>query len=168
MHRLGRGTSGLVLFARGPARAAVQAMFRGNLIQKRYLALATGVVLAPQRLESPIGPVAHPRLGTVHAATPGGKKSATVVESALARGSDSLVTLRLITGRPHQIRIHLAAAGHPLVGDPLYAHGGRPRIDLPGLPGDLGYALHAWRLAFPHPVHSGALAVEAPPPVSLC
>ena len=80
------------------------------------------------------------------------------------RGGSSLLELALITGRPHQIRIHLASAGHPLVGDPLYLSGGAVRD---ALPGDLGYWLHAWRLTLKHPSTGLELSLEAPPPAEL-
>ena len=76
-------------------------------------------------------------------------------------------TVGITTGRPHQIRIHCACAGHPLQGDPLYVAGGQPRADDPGLPGDGGYLLHAWRLRCAHPSGDGDLQVEAPLPPGL-
>jgi 23S rRNA pseudouridine1911/1915/1917 synthase len=77
-----------------------------------------------------------------------------------------VVAVRLGTGRPHQIRIHLAAAGHPLVGDPLYGPGGVPRPGGCALPGDGGYRLHADRIVFPHPASGARVVVDcAPPPV---
>lgn len=103
----------------------------------------------------------------------------------------TLVQVEIFTGRPHQIRIHLATIGHPLLGDPLYVAGGRPSESLGGslaegahhsfilaadggysrpstaLPGDIGYLLHAWRLEFYHPVSEQRLLVIAPPPSSL-
>ena len=88
---------------------------------------------------------------------------ATVVER---RGDTALVDVRISTGRPHQIRIHLAAAGHPLTGDPLYVVGGRPRPVAPGLPGDGGYLLHAHRLQLAHP-RGGVLSLDAPLPAAL-
>jgi len=168
MHRLGRATSGLVLFARtAEARTRLQSAWRANEVAKRYLALASGVVPAPLAIHDRIGPVAHPLLGTVHAAHPGGRRSETLVEESAPRGSDSRVQITIVTGRPHQIRIHLACAGHPLVGDPLYARGGVPIEGTRALPGDPGYHLHSWRLAFQHPITGAQVQFEAPVPIAL-
>jgi 23S rRNA pseudouridine1911/1915/1917 synthase len=108
--------------------------------------------------------VPHPRLGQVHAVSSAGKPATTHVEVLEVRGDQSLVEARIPTGRPHQIRIHLAAAGHPLVGDPLYAAGGLPRDESPGLPGDAGYWLHAHRLGFVHPSTGRRIEIECAPP----
>ncbi len=152
MHRLGRGTSGLVLFARtARVRAALQSAFRERRVLKHYRALASGWVVAPLSIRAPIGPVAHPLLGALHAACPNGKPSSSEVLRAERRGEASLVEVEIATGRPHQIRIHLAYVGHPLVGDPLYGPGGVPAASCIALPGDLGYRLQAWRLGFHHP-----------------
>ena len=109
--------------------------------------------------------VAKPR-GRVHAASKDGKPALTHVRVLGERQASALVEATIVTGRPHQIRIHLAAAGHPLVGDPLYAAGGRPAPD-PGLPGDPGYRLHAHRLGLPHPATGRRLDLECPPPPEL-
>jgi 23S rRNA pseudouridine1911/1915/1917 synthase len=82
------------------------------------------------------------------------------------RGDRTLVAVSIPTGRPHQIRIHLAAAGHPLVGDPLYVGGGVPAAD-PALPGEGGYRLHAHRLGLLHPATGRRLQLECPPPPEL-
>jgi 23S rRNA pseudouridine1911/1915/1917 synthase len=167
LHRLGRGTSGLVLFGlTGEARAAVSAAWRTPAVVKVYRALVRGV---PARdaftVDAPIGPVPHPRLGRVHAVCPSGRASLSRVAVRAVRDGNALVDVAIDTGRPHQIRIHLAAAGHPLVGDPLYAAGGLP-LPEPGLPGDLGYRLHAHTLSLSHPATGVRLELECgPPPV---
>ena len=168
MHCLGRGTSGLVLFARTePARRRVAAEWRAGRVEKTYRALVTGAVSVESlTIDSPIGLVAHPRLGRVHAASPGGRPAVSHVRVLARRGDATLVEVAIPTGRPHQIRIHLAAAGHPLVGDPLYVAGGRPG-PRPALPGEGGYRLHALRLALAHPVGGRRLVLECSPPPDL-
>ena len=168
MHRLGRGTSGLVLFARTDgARRAVALEWRRGRVEKEYRALVSGLpALEAFTVDTPIGLVPHPRLGQVHAASPSGKAAVSHVRVLAWRGASALVAVTIPTGRPHQIRIHLAAAGHPLVGDPLYVEGGVPGPD-PGLPGEGGYRLHAHRLALDHPATGRRLALECPPPPEL-
>jgi 23S rRNA pseudouridine1911/1915/1917 synthase len=168
LHRLGRGTSGLVLFARsGRARRSLAAAWRQGLVAKIYRALVSGRPEADEfTVAAPIGPVPHATLGQVHAASPRGKPAVSHVRVLCRRERDSLVEVSIPTGRPHQIRIHLAAAGHPLVGDPLYVAGGVPGPDA-GRPGDLGYRLHAHRLSFPHPATGAALSLECAPPAAL-
>jgi len=152
VHRLGRGTSGIVLFALSArARSRLAQAFRARQARKVYRGLVQG---SPGKdrfsVDVPIGPVPHPFLGTVHAAARDGMLAHSEVR-VLERGAgSSLVEIRITTGRPHQIRIHLAAAGHPLVGDLLYGAGGLPREGT-AVPGDLGYLLHAQQLAVPHP-----------------
>lgn len=168
LHRLGRGTSGLLLFARSQAaRRALAADWREGRVGKEYLALVQGRPPRPTfTVDAPIGRVAHPRLGQVHAAVPGGKAALSHVRCLGARDGRTLVAVRIATGRPHQIRIHMAAAGHPLVGDPLYVPGGQPGPD-PGLPGDPGYRLHSWRLSLTHPQTGALLELECAPPPDL-
>jgi 23S rRNA pseudouridine1911/1915/1917 synthase len=167
LHRLGRFTSGLVLFARTP-EARVRLSRGWRAVEKRYRALAMG---GPARdafaIDVPIGPVPHPLLGTVHGASASGRPSRSTV-TVLERGQGAfLCDVRILTGRPHQIRIHLAATGHPLVGDPLYGVGGVPLPDQPGLPGDPGYLLHAAELRLAHPRTGEDLVLRCAPPPSL-
>ena len=168
MHRLGRGTSGLLLFARTPeARRALSAAWRRGEVEKVYRALVSGIPDRPRfSIETPIGLVPHPRLGRVHAASSQGRPAVTHVRVLEERGGDALVEATIPTGRPHQIRIHLARSGHPLVGDPLYGAGGLPARE-PGLPGDPGYRLHAHRLGFPHPATGHRMELECPLPPAL-
>ena len=168
MHRLGRGTSGLVLFARTDlARRAVALEWRRGRVEKEYRALVSGrPALETFTIDTPIGLVAHPRLGHVYAASPSGKPAVSHVRVLALRGENALVAVTIPTGRPHQIRIHLAAAGHPLVGDPLYVEGGVPGPD-PGLPGEGGYRLHAHRLALAHPATGRRIELECPLPPEL-
>ena len=208
VHRLGVGTSGVLLCARSAlARRSLAMALEARQMKKTYRALVQGLV-GPDELtvDCPIGPVRHASLSgscqTIHAARPeggAGAKAATshlrVVARDAARGT-SLLEVTIPTGRPHQIRIHTAVAGHPLVGDPLYAAGGLPRCweakagdgdgdgdgdddgdadahddeaaDRPPLPRDTGYLLHAWRVEFPHPATGEAVVLHAPPPAPLC
>jgi len=172
MHRLGRDTSGVVLFARtGSAREAVAALFRERRVRKIYRALCNGhPPLDRFTIDAPIGEVPYPPTGTIHAATPGGKVARSRVRVLERRGGaqpTSLVEVEIETGRPHQIRIHLAWAGHPLVGDPLYGPGGLPLPGTCALPGDPGYLLHAHRLELDHPRTGERLSLSCQPPPEL-
>jgi 23S rRNA pseudouridine1911/1915/1917 synthase len=168
LHRLGRGTSGLTLFGlSSEARRAGAAAFREGQVKKDYRALVRGVPARERfTVDFPIAPVPHRRLGGVHAASAAGRPALSHVRVLEARGETALVGIEIPTGRPHQIRIHLAYAGHPLVGDCLYGAGGLP-LEEPGLPGDLGYWLHAHRLSLPHPGTHERLALECAPPPTL-
>lgn len=172
IHRLGRGTSGLVLLARSPqARSVLTQQMRDRQIHKVYLALASGRD-APDRftIEQPIGKLAHPTLGYLHAATADGSFARSDCRVLRRSGDRMLVEVTILTGRPHQIRIHLAAAGFPLVGDPLYGPGGIPREAIASeqagrsaLPGDCGYWLHAQAIGFRHPTNQEFTQVTASP-----
>ena len=168
LHRLGRHTSGLVLFARTrTAASALARAWRDRAVTKTYRALALGETRTEMYvIDVPIGPVPHPLLGTVHAAVEGGKPSHSVAVVLEAGRDRTLFNVEITTGRPHQIRIHLAYAGHPLIGDPLYETGGGLKRH-PGLPGDGGYLLHAERLQFTHPISAEPMSLHAPAPPAL-
>ena len=161
LHRLGRWTSGIVLCARSrDARSKLLRQWSAREVGKRYRALAGG---APDweemTITAPIGPVPHALLGSIHAASPQGKSALSRVTVLERRADAFLCDVTIATGRPHQIRIHLAAAGHPLVGDPLYIAGGLPAADSRALPGDPGYHLHAAELRFRHPATGRELVI---------
>jgi 23S rRNA pseudouridine1911/1915/1917 synthase len=163
VHRLGRGTSGVVLFAKTPQAAAnLTANWNTPKIQKIYRALAQNVAERDAyEILTPIGLVPHPRLGSVWAASPSGKPSKSLARVIARHPGATTFEVSLGSGRPHQIRIHLASIGHPLVGDPLYGANGLPLADLPGLPGDGGYLLHAQFLNFQHPITGEQIHLEA-------
>jgi len=166
MHRLGRGTSGLVLFApTAEAAKPLQAAFREAGTRKVYRTLCTGhPEQAAFEITAPIGEIPYAPLGTLHAASPGGRPARSRVTVLEQREGATLVEVEISTGRPHQIRIHLAWAGHPLVGDPLYGPGGTPLPGTTALPGDLGYFLHAHRLDLAHPRTGARLTLTCQPP----
>ncbi len=161
VHRLDKDTSGLLLVAKNDqAHLALSQLFQKREIQKIYLALVHGVPKTPfGRLERPIGrhPV-HRKKMSVHA--PRGREAITEwrLKEAFKRSRAALLEVHPLTGRTHQIRVHLASMGHPIVGDELY--GGRR----PTGPRAARQMLHAWRLSFRHPRTGEKLSFEAPWP----
>jgi 23S rRNA pseudouridine1911/1915/1917 synthase len=142
-------------------------------LQKTYRALIGPSDLPDSFvLTMPIGQVPYPVLGTVHAATPLGKPASSEGRVLRREATQTLLEVSIHTGRPHQIRIHLAAAVYPLLGDPLYAPGGLPypvaddQVEVP-TPGDCGYLLHAYRIRFCHPRTGSPLEICCPPPPPL-
>lgn len=171
IHRLGRGTSGVIALAKTKlARAKLSQALRDRTIEKRYRALASGIPeLNCFTITQRIGKVAFPQLGELYMATEAGKPAishCTVLERDRIPGA-TLLDVMIPTGRPHQIRIHLAAAGYPLWGDPLYGVGG-VAIDFKAVPGDCGYLLHAYEVSLMHPIAGEKLTIRSEPPALLC
>lgn len=159
VHRLDATTSGLMVVARRQdAMEALQAMFRDRSVEKEYLALVHGRPAPGEgTLSGPIGrdPANRLRMAVVE----GGRPALTGYRVLSHREGLSLVLCTLHTGRTHQIRVHLAALGHPLVGDVLY-----------GAPDEPGFGrvfLHSWRLAFAHPMTGARLEFRSPLPDEL-
>ncbi|MCY7321646.1 MAG: RluA family pseudouridine synthase [Phormidesmis sp. CAN_BIN36] len=172
IHRLGRGTSGLVLLARSrQARASLSQQMRSHQIQKIYRALANGTSMPDRfRVTHSIGKIPHPTLGYIYAARADGLVAQSDCQVLRRDAETALLDVNILTGRPHQIRIHLAAAGYPLLGDPLYTIGGIPKTFTPSatgelpVPGDCGYYLHAMHLTFSHPTTHDLIQVTSLPP----
>lgn len=192
VHRLGRGTSGVMLIAKSQsARAILARQFRVRTAKaispplqvpsgpspqpplgKIYRALIGPTT--PSDLSDrftclyPIGKLPYPGLPYLYGHSPTGLPSRSDCRILQRTPQSTLVEVTITTGRPHQIRIHLAAAGYPMLGDPLYAPGGTPIPNGTAMPGEGGYHLHAHILRFPHPHTGKPLCIEAPPPKALC
>ncbi len=154
VHRLDRETSGLLIVAKN---AEVRAGFREiwPTVEKTYVALVHGVPNPPARtvtLQLVEGQDMRVRVAPGH---PEAREAVTHFDTLEVAGDFARLDVRLGTGRKHQIRVSLAALGHPIVGDAFYG------VDDPGL-GRLG--LHAWRLSFRHPRTGQALTLESPLP----
>lgn len=171
VHRLDRDTSGLLLVAKtAPALEKLQRQFKTRRVEKTYLALVEGLLdVASGRIEAPIGrDRVHRQRMAVLPENRGGRRAVTgfrVVESYASRLSQrrdefALLEVDLLTGRTHQIRVHLALIKHPVVGDRIYGRR-KQRIPCPR------QFLHAHRLAFTHPTTGQRIEVESPLPADL-
>ena len=171
VHRLDKDTSGLLVVARSlPAHTALTRMLAAREIHRRYAAVVDGVPVAGGTVDAPID--RHPTDRLRRAVREGGRPAVTHYRVRERFRAHALLQCELESGRTHQIRVHMAHAGFPLVGDPLYGKGLRlPRGATPGLAemlrGFRRQALHAERLAFAHPVTGAALAFDADPPMDL-
>ena len=163
VHRLDRDTSGLLIVARNDAaQASVMAQLKARRVRKTYQALVQGSVAASVgRIEAPIGrdPKDRKRMAVV----PDGRPATTGYRVRERFAGWTLLELDLITGRTHQIRVHLAALGHPVAGDPIYGTGTSRR----GPDGLERLFLHAWRLELVSPSSTKLIRVEAPLPAEL-
>ncbi len=168
VHRLDRGTSGLMVVAKNDrAHAELARQFHDREVEKEYVALVWGVVQAGRRIDLPIGrdPADRKKMS---ARARRARSAATRITAALQIPGVTLIHVAIATGRTHQIRVHLSAIGHPIVGDAAYG-GLRRRV-----PGDLRPVLgldrpflHAGRLVFHHPSDGRKMEFEAPLPRDL-
>jgi 23S rRNA pseudouridine1911/1915/1917 synthase len=168
VHRLDKDTSGLLVVARTPeAHTALVAALAAREIRRGYVALCAGVMTGGGTVDEPIG--RHRSQRTRMAVRADGRAAVTHFRILRRLAAHTLVSVELETGRTHQIRVHLAHLGYPLVGDPVY--GGRRRVPagasaalLAELAGFRRQALHAARLGLKHPVSGEELNFEAPLP----
>ncbi|MBK7250624.1 MAG: 23S rRNA pseudouridine(1911/1915/1917) synthase RluD [Gammaproteobacteria bacterium] len=171
VHRLDKDTSGLLLVARTPeVHTVLVAQLAARAIGREYLAVCSGVMTGGGTIDRPIG--RHLGLRTRMAVRAGGREAVTHYRVVQRFRAHTLVRVSLGTGRTHQIRVHLAHAGYPVVGDPVY--GGRRRLPrgasaplvelLQAFPRQ---ALHAARLTLAHPLDGRALVVESSLPADI-
>jgi 23S rRNA pseudouridine1911/1915/1917 synthase len=159
VHRLDKETSGLMVAARTiEAQTDLVRQLAAHDVAREYVAVASGDIARPVVVDAPIG--RHPTQRTTMAVVARGKPARTHVDVVERFGVATLLRCTLETGRTHQIRVHLAAMGHPLVGDPAY--GGRRT--LAALPPFHRQALHAARLSLMHPASGERMTWEAAPP----
>lgn len=158
VHRLDRPVSGVMVLARtSKAAARLTQAFRERRVEKRYLAVVEGRLTGEgERTDWLVKAKGHVR--AVAAGTPGAKEAVLRWKALAVEGRRSLVEVELLTGRAHQVRVQLAALGAPILGDLRY--GAKEELDGRNL------ALHAYRLAFEHPVRREPMDFRAPPPAT--
>lgn len=163
VHRLDRGTSGLLVVAKTDrARAALAATFKRHDVERRYWAIVDGEPQPPKAtIDAPIARSGRNR--TKFTVTAEGRRAVTHYDVEESFGRAAVLRVRLETGRTHQVRVHMAAVGHPVAGDSTYgastALARELQLDRP--------ALHAAHLAFDHPVTGERVAVDEPLPGDL-
>lgn len=161
VHRLDKDTTGAIAIAKTElAHQHLQAQLKAKTARREYLGIVFG---APKTqngtIDLPIG--RHPqdrKKMTVIPVEQGGRSAVTHWQILERLGNYTLINFRLETGRTHQIRVHSAQIGHPVVGDPIYSSNHSIGVNLPG------QALHAWQLKLQHPVSGELIEVTAPPP----
>lgn len=166
IHRLDKDTTGLLLVAKTlAAYTQLARMMQAREIHRHYIALVYGHVIAGSRIETGYG--RHPRNRLKKAVCVDGREAITDYRIKKSYHDFSLLEVTLLTGRTHQIRVHMAHIKHPVLGDPLYGH---PRLRIPtGASEELHQALqnlkrqalHAWKLSFIHPMTQENITVEA-------
>lgn len=163
VHRIDKDTSGLLVVAKTDrAHEGLSAQFADHSIDRRYLAVVAGLPLKSGTIDAPLARSAHDRKKI--AIQQNGKRAVTHFALLEPLRRAALVECRLETGRTHQVRVHMASLGHPLLGDPVY---GRNRPEHRAVLASLAFgrqALHAARIGFVHPVFDIPLAFDSPMP----
>jgi 23S rRNA pseudouridine1911/1915/1917 synthase len=168
VHRLDKDTTGLLVVARTEtAQTDLVRQLQARSVRREYLALAAGDIARNGTVDAPIG--RHPVKRTSMAVHPAGRHAVTHYEVRERFGDCTLLLCRLETGRTHQIRVHLASIGHPLIGDPAYGRkfakaDARSAGQVGGPIAFQRQALHAWRLGLVHPATRKDASWESPLP----
>ncbi len=158
VHRLDKDTSGAMVVAKSAAAMAeLQRQFKARETGKQYLALVWGHPPPSGRIETLIG--RHPKHRKKMAVLKeGGREAVSIFQTLEKFGATALVQVRIETGRTHQIRVHMAHLGHPVVGDPVYGRARQNKLPLP----PARQMLHAEKLDFSHPISGKRLSFAAP------
>ncbi|WP_159785351.1 RluA family pseudouridine synthase [Sodalinema gerasimenkoae] len=161
VHRLDKDTTGAIVIAKSDrAHQHLQAQIQAKTARREYLGLVYGSPSQPSgTINRPIArhPVDRKKMAIIPE-DQGGRVAVTHWNVQEALGNYSLIHFRLETGRTHQIRVHSASIGHPIIGDPLYGSGRSLGVNLPG------QALHAWKLTLEHPQSGDTIEAIAPLP----
>jgi 23S rRNA pseudouridine1911/1915/1917 synthase len=159
VHRLDIETSGVLLVARTPAAYdGLRRQFAARRVRKEYRAVVHGDVAGAGEIRAPIAPArGRRRMRVCRASAPGGRPALTRYRPLERYGSSTLLAVEIPTGVRHQIRVHLAAVGHPVVGDRLYG-------PTEGVAGVTRHLLHAVRIGFAHPESGQPIEVSSPLP----
>ncbi|MDV3257914.1 MAG: RluA family pseudouridine synthase [Sphingomonas sp.] len=163
VHRIDKDTSGLLVIAKHDrAHEGLARQFANHSIERRYLAIVSGVPRTAEGVvDAPLArsPVNRKKIAVVAAGK--GKRAVTHWKRLAILDRAALVECRLETGRTHQVRVHMASIGHPLLGDPVYARGKSVHRDLLNQLDFRRQALHAAHLGFIHPVTKGRLSFDS-------
>ena len=166
VHRIDKDTSGLLVVAKTDvAHEGLAKQFAAHTIERRYLAIVNGIPKAAQgTVDAPLARSATNRKKIAIVEGKRGKRAVTHWRRLGVLADAALVECRLETGRTHQVRVHMASIGHPLLGDPVYGRSGKTHGKLLSKLGFQRQALHAAGLGFTHPVTKNRLSFSSPMP----
>ncbi|PTQ07362.1 RluA family pseudouridine synthase [Sphingomonas oleivorans] len=169
VHRIDKDTSGLMVAAKtDPAHVGLAAQFARHSIERRYLAIVSGRPRpASGTVDAPLGRSSTNRQKMAIVEEGRGKRAVTHYRTLEPLDHAALIECRLETGRTHQVRVHMASLGHPLLGDPVYSRPSKEHRERLGRLDFRRQALHAAHLGFVHPVTSHALAFDSKIPADM-
>lgn len=169
VHRIDKDTSGLIVAAKhDKAHEGLAKQFAAHSIDRRYIAIATGRLIPPEgKVDAPLGRSSTNRKKMAVVGEGRGKHAITHYRTIEPLKGATLIECRLETGRTHQVRVHMAHIGHPLVGDPVYGRAKKPLSETLKARNFARQALHAAHLGFIHPVTGNKIALDSPLPADM-